>query len=132
MLDLAAEEEDEEDDGDGAKPPPPPPADDAPPPPDDLPPEAEMTFQRARLVRKPTRYERKVDLDGIVEFVNDTHEQFVELWAGQYQRRLTSVLQFARRQKIVANEDVAAIEKLRLPGAVEVRKALQRYAMIQA
>jgi len=83
-----------------------------------------------KVVRTPTTYERKVDLPGIVKLTNQIETAFVDTWSAQYQRRLRSVIDFARKQKIVTDGNATAIDQVKLPGVVEVRRALQRLALV--
>jgi len=89
------------------------------------------SFQLAKRSRALTVYERKMDIDGIIKFVNDTQSQFVDTWASHMAANLQSIKDYAKKTGLIANADSIAIEKLKMSRVADQRKSLQRAMLSQ-
>jgi hypothetical protein len=129
QLDIAEKEEQEQDRGGGSAPAPKPePGGD-----DSDAGDGAFSFQLTASTikprREPTKYERKVDVDGIANFMNEMHDGFAEIWTDLFGVWQKSTIEFLRKKKIVALRDTKAVSDLKIPRIVDMRNSLAVYSV---
>jgi SPP1 gp7 family putative phage head morphogenesis protein len=97
----------------------------------DSPAKLQAYFERhARQLRPLTTYEKKVDVGGIVKFINVAQDQFVKTWADLMQDNLNNLIKYTRDTGLVIEAEWPLIDDLRLYRVSEQRKSLQRYMLV--
>lgn len=83
----------------------------------------------ARVLRKLTSHERKVDFASIAETMNTSNDQFVEAWSEIFRVQNRKIKEWVKSKKVIENRDTVAVDKMKLPRVMDMKKSLARYLL---
>lgn len=86
-------------------------------------------FEMTAKERPLTQYEKKLDMDSIISFIDATKEAFVSAWSQQFQASINKIIETTERKNLVSTANTAGISELTMIKGGDMAKVLDRYAV---
>ena len=83
----------------------------------------------ARILRKLNTYERKVDFQSIADETNTATDNMVASWSEMFRVQNRKIKAWVVIKNIIPDRDVVAVDGLKLPRMMDMKKTLARYLL---